>query len=538
MSRTPSHPVVPALSRICTDHIPSRYNLKRRVASLPPITSEVFTEKVLQARVTSTIEAERTSFQKDCTVCHRNYYSENSYQNHIGSQKHKAKVAAQLRSTQNGAPVIPDDASSMISSTFSLGEPVPSNKSEGDSDAEDEFSNIVEGMKTTGIQERPADADHPMGESSNTQPSASITPTPSKPSEDEINMTINACLFCNTESSDLATNVAHMERAHGMFIPERQYLVDLEGLIKSLQQRVYKFHECLVCEKMKANAYAVQTHMRDTGHCIIPYTTEDEQVEIGEFYDFRSTYSDHEDYDSDEEDETNGGARLGGKRATTTTNEDGEAVEDGEDAGWETDSSASSIDSADLTAMPAEGHYHQYERLDKHPHHSSHDARPHKQRDGFHSHTHKPNRAVFYDEYELHLPNGKSVGHRQHNKYYRQTLRDRDSPAERIRQQRLALENGDDDDDDSMDVDGEEASGRSQLAGPMMGTKGRIMRDQRTQLVARGEAGMLGVTAPQRKEVQKAVLRGRKIENRAQRQQEWQVGKKGNQQKYFNYQIL
>lgn len=526
----------------------SRYNLKRRVASLPPIASEVFTEKVLQARASSSIEAERAGYQKECAVCHRTYYSENSYQNHIGSQKHKAKEAARLRGAgaQNGAPVIPDDASSMISSTFSLGEPVPSNKSDVDSDAENEFSHIVEGMKTTGIQERPSPVKRPsnpppaehsqqdrdMAEGSSAQQSASVTPTPSTANGDQAALSLGACLFCNLESSDLATNVAHMERAHGMFIPEKQYLVNLEGLIKSLQQRVHEFNECLVCGKVKSNAFAVQTHMRDTGHCKIPYTTEDEQIEIGEFYDFRSTYSDDDDdeYDSDDDSEPNdGGARLGGKRATTMTNEAGEALEDGDDAGWETDSSASSLDSADLTAVPAEAHYHQYERLDKHAHHSTHNARPHRQADGrFHSHSHKPTRAVFYDEYELHLPSGRAVGHRQHNRYFRQNLRDRDSPAERIRQQQLAIENG-----DAMDVDGEEG-GSGQLIGP----RGRLLRDSRTQVITRGEVGMAGVSDKKKREVKKAEVRGRKMESAAQRRQEWEVNKKANNQKYFHYSIL
>lgn len=527
----------------CTNKEPlSRYNLKRRVASLPPIASEVFAEKVLQARASSSIQAERAGFQKDCAFCHRTYYSENSYQNHIGSQKHKAKEAAYLRSAavHNGASVATDDASS----TFSLGEPLPSNKSQVDSDAEDEFSHIVEGIKATGIHDRPSpvkrpsnpqpaednNEDHEMAGTSSAQQSASITPTPSKTSDEKDAPSLNACLFCNLESSDLATNVAHMERLHGMFIPEKQYLVDLEGLIKSLQQRVHEFNECLLCGKVKANSFAVQTHMRDTGHCKIPYTTEDEQIEIGEFYDFRSTYSDDGDYDSDDDSETNdGGARLGGKRATTTTNEAGEEVEDGDDAGWETDSSASSLDSADLTAVPAEAHYHQYERLDKHAHHSTNSARPHRQADGhFHSHSHKPTRAVFYDEYELHLPSGRAVGHRQHNKYFRQTLRDRDSPAERIRQQQLAIENG-----DAMDIDGQEGG-----SGQLMGPRGRLLRDSRTQVVTRGEGGMTGVSDKKKRDVKKAEVKGRKMENIAQRKQEWEVSRKSNNQKYFHYSIL
>ncbi|KAK7705614.1 pre-60S factor rei1 [Diaporthe eres] len=526
-----------------------RYNLKRRVATLPPISSEVFTEKVLQARASTTAEAERAGFQTECGLCHKTYFSENSYQNHIGSQKHKAKAAAQLRKGRNGAAA--DDASSMISSTFSLGEPVASNTSEVDSDAEEEFNHIVEGMKKTGIaeQKRPSPVkrpsnpqisaraqhpeDHPVSEASSEQQSA--TPTPSKAADGvQATLTLKHCLFCNHESPDVPLNVSHMEKTHGMFIPEKQYLVDIEGLLRSLQERIQEYHECLVCGKAKANAYAAQTHMRDTGHCKIPYTTEDEQLEIGEFYDFRSTYSDDEmdeDESDDEESPQAGGVKLGGKRAAVTTNEDGEEIEEAEDAGWETDSSASSLDSADLTAVPAENHYHQYERLEKHAHHSRSDSRPHRQRDGWHSHSHKPTRAVFYDEYELHLPSGRAVGHRSLNKYYRQNLRERPF-LEGYQQHQLALEDGD---PDAMDVDGEEGNNGQQMV-----LSGRV-RDQRRQLVGRGAeggGGMLGVSDKKKKEVSKAAQRSRKVEHAHQRRNEWSVNKQANNQKHYHYSIL
>lgn len=431
----------------------------------------------------------------------------------------------------------------MISSTFSLGEPV---KSEVDSDAEEEFSQIVEGMKSTGIQERvqerpspvkrpshpqpsetPDNESQPASEQPSEQPSSSATPTASKTAAVS---SLKSCLFCNLESASVEASVSHMERTHGMFIPEKQYLVNMEGLLASLQERIQEFNECLVCGKVKSNAFAAQTHMRDTGHCKIPYTTEDEQLEIGEFYDFRSTYSDgeEEDYDSDEE-SAHGGARLGGKRATTTTNEDGMEIEDGQDEGWETDSSASSLDSADLTAVPAENHYHQYERLGKHPHHARSELRPHHQRDGWHSHSHshKPTRAVFYDEYELHLPSGRSVGHRSLNRYFRQNLRDRPTPEERTQ---LALEDGDD--SDAMDIDGEEEGRGQQIV--------RRGRDQNRQLAGRagGGAGMQGVSDVKRKDVKKAEVRSRKAEQRHDRKLQWSTNKAANNQKYYNYQIL
>lgn len=439
----------------------------------------------------------------------------------------------------------------MVGSTFSLDDPVPSAKSELDSDAEEEFSHIVEGMKATDLQDRPSPVKRPSNphlaavvdqqdevtasEGSSEQQSSSATPVPSnKANGTKTTLSIKSCLFCNLESQDVLSNVAHMERSHGMFIPEKQYLVDMEGLLASLQQRVQEFNECLFCGKVKSNAFAVQTHMRDTGHCKIPYTTEDEQLEIGDFYDFRGTYSDDDDEGMDSDDQEsayNGGARLGGKRATTTVNEDGEEIEEHEDEGWETDSSASSLDSADLTAVPAENHYHQYERLEKHPHHSRKDSRPHHQADGWHSHSHKPTRAVFYDEYELHLPSGKSVGHRSLNRYFRQNLRDRPTPEEVALQRQLAIENGQD--PDAMDIDDEDGNGQQLVA------RGRG-RDQNRQLASRadGGVGMLGVSDKKKKEVKKAEIRSRKVQNAQRKRGEWSVNKQANNQKYYHYSIL
>jgi pre-60S factor REI1 len=513
----------------CADnpHLYSRYNLKRRVASLPPISSEVFTEKVLQARATTTAEADRAAFQQVCDVCQRTYFSENSYRNHIGSRQHKVKEAAMQRKA-DGSVAGDDAASTIVSSTFSLGEPLP--KEEVDSDAEDEFSEVVEGLKKTNLHERPSPVkrptnpppsaegqhtrEHPVSENSSQEVSSSATPVPT--------VTLKSCLFCNYDSPTVALSVVHMERIHGMFIPEKQYLVDLEGLLKSLQERIQELNECLYCGKMKNNAFAAQTHMRDKGHCKIPFTTEDEQLEIGEFYDFRSTYSDDEE-DSDDEEENDkavGGAKLGAHRATKAVDEAGDEVM--EDEGWETDSSASSCDSDELTSIPVDPHLHQYERLDKHPHHSSRDPRHHHQMDGWHSHAHK-HRAVFYDDTQLHLPSGKAVGHRSMNKYYRQNLHSHPSPEERA--ERLAIEAN----ADPMDVDGAD----NQVAN-------RRERGRNGALVSRanGGLGMTNVSDEKKSEVRRAELRARKREHNAQRRSEWTLNKQNNHQKYYNYQIL
>ncbi|TAQ83410.1 hypothetical protein B7494_g8267 [Chlorociboria aeruginascens] len=494
-----------------------RYNLKRRVTSLPPISSEIFTEKVLQAQASSTAAASKASFEKTCVDCQRTYFSENAYHNHLGSQKHKAKVAM-------AGEHVDDETSSVISSTFSLGEPIANNDTI-DPDAEEEFNEVIEGIKKTNLKDlppvtrrpaRPHYSDGPKAgkEGSVTTASSVTTVQEEKPAEP-----LKRCLFCNYDSPTIPLNAAHMERIHGMFIPERSYLVDLDGLIGSLREKVYEYHECLYCGKLKPTVFGIQTHMRDKGHCKIPFFTEDEQLEIGDFYDFTSTYSDVEE-ESDPDDELpgkkqSGGVRLGAKREAKINGDGDEEMEIGD--GWETDSSASSLDSADLTAVPMDERTHQYEKLDQHPHHSHSDPRPHHNKDGWHSHAHKHNHAVFYSDYELHLPSGRVAGHRSLNKYFRQNLHSHPSPAER--QERLTIEAEASSESEEMDV---------QVARRNERERGRALVSR-----ANGGMGMLGVTAEKRKEVHAAEKRSRKVEERERRKFQWGNNKQSNSQKHF-----
>lgn len=507
----------------------SRYNLKRRVASLPPISSEVFSEKVLQARATSTAEAEKAYFEAKCDACNKSYYSENAYQNHLLSQKHK------LNEASAGAPPRrqDDEATSVISSTFSLGEPTSVAKDELDSDAEDEFNQVIESLQNAKVsaEQRPS----PVTRPSNPKPAASganrhgsaeddsESTTPSHSVAEPI-WTLNSCIFCNFESPSLPLSIQHMERFHGMFIPERPFLADLEGLVKQLQQKVSEYHECLSCGKFKSTVFGVQTHMRDKGHCKIPFTTEEEQLAIGDFYDFRSTYSDGEEDDEDEgsdteEEEGRGGAKLGSRRKAKVVGDAGKELGGDEDAeGWETDSSASSLDSADLTAVPAEGHIHQYERLTRHPHHSSRDPRNHRQADGWHSRAHKHTHAAFYDDYELHLPSGKSVGHRSLNKYFRQNLNNYPTPEERA--ERLAIEGPESGEED----------GRKDRSIVLRNGQ-RFKRD----VIPRGTVALANISDEKKREVRKAEHRGRDLEQFNTKRTDWMYGKKNNNQKTYYY---
>ncbi|MCJ1351361.1 MAG: hypothetical protein MMC33_001345 [Icmadophila ericetorum] len=503
-----------------------RYNLKRKVASLPPLSSEIFAEKVLSAQANSSAAAARAAFEKSCTTCQKTYYSENAYRNHIGSHKHRLREAEQRRE------VATDDGTSVVSSTISLGEPVRMiPRGENDLEAEAEFSKVVNEMKKSQLEDGaslPHRPSRPHNSANEDRPSqdplqnATETPSISTPATPKPNEkpSIARCLFCNYDSPSLKLNVLHMTKFHGLFIPEQTYLVDLEGLIKFLNQRIMENHICIFCHKFKSSTSGIQTHMRDKGHCMIAFDEEEDMIEVGQFYDFRSTYSDEEDEKDTELFDakgtpTGGNSKLGSKRSTTIEPLGGNPKPDEEKAeeeeGWETDSSASSLDSATLHALPID-HDHAFERLPLHRHHSHNDPRPHKTIDGFHSHAHN-HHAVFHSDYELHLPSGRTLGHRSLARYYRQNLHNYPTAEERIERRLLA---------------------ESAVKGEPQASSGR----QQVVTRANGGTGMLGVADAKKREVQAVEKRERKRAQRSEKHYQWGVEKRGNFQKHFRDPLL
>ncbi|KAF9888657.1 hypothetical protein FE257_008415 [Aspergillus nanangensis] len=406
------------------------YNMKRRIATLPPVSLEAFNEKVLAAKATTTAAAAKASFEKTCVACQKTFFSENSYKNHVKSSKHKAREARLHRDNA-------DDASSVMSSTFSLGEPINKPKERT------EVSKVTEQLKNSTIDE--ADEDEEVA--------------------DADGFSSARCLFCNEQSASLQENTEHMFKSHGMFIPERDFLVDVEGLIHYLWRKINENSECLYCHAIRNTPTGAQTHMRDKSHCMIAFESEDEQIEIGQYYDFRSTYSDDEDAMS----------------TTSEIAEEGGVKVDGEeDEGWETETSASSVDEDEIPSR-------------------------------------KEASTIYKTEYELHLPSGRSVGHRSLARYYRQNLHNYPTAEEREARQ-LAIENGEIEEDEKK-------------------PKGRNLN---RAVVSRGNGGygMVGTTDSQKRE---ALTSERKERTRAIRQElryTARVHRAANNQKHFRDPLL
>ncbi|KAG6332700.1 hypothetical protein ID866_6391 [Astraeus odoratus] len=81
---------------------------------------------------------------------------------------------------------------------------------------------------------------------------------------------------------------------HSFFIPDAEYLVDLTGLLMYLGEKIAVGNICIFCNGRGRELHtleAVRKHMLDKGHCKIAYDTEEDRLEISDFYDFSNSYS-------------------------------------------------------------------------------------------------------------------------------------------------------------------------------------------------------------------------------------------------------
>lgn len=97
-------------------------------------------------------------------------------------------------------------------------------------------------------------------------------------------------LFDSQSFSSLEENISYMEKKYSLYIPNREYLVDLPGLIKYLGQKVSLGHQCLFCNRPFQSTRAVQNHMISKGHTSIGTHTEEQMEELESYYDYSESY--------------------------------------------------------------------------------------------------------------------------------------------------------------------------------------------------------------------------------------------------------
>jgi len=71
-----------------------RYNLKRKVADMKPVSETDFANRVAAQQQRDAAEDAKAKYTGYCEACGKSFATQNSYENHVNSKKHKDNVAS------------------------------------------------------------------------------------------------------------------------------------------------------------------------------------------------------------------------------------------------------------------------------------------------------------------------------------------------------------------------------------------------------------------------------------------------------------
>ena len=195
-----------------------RYNLKRKVAELPPVNVEDFQKKTTANSIK--LEEDIESQQASCKVCRKSFSTKNQFDNHMTSKKHREKAMKALHH-----PVLANGEQSVLTTNS---EASTSKKSENvKSIDEKEDMEVDSDVESVDSDEWLEDTENPV--------------------------TNNDCLFCSHHSRSMVQSLKHMMIVHSFTIPDPEYCIDMKGLLIYLGEKIFAGYLCLWCNEKGNN---------------------------------------------------------------------------------------------------------------------------------------------------------------------------------------------------------------------------------------------------------------------------------------------
>lgn len=233
-----------------------RYNLKRKVSELPPVTADDFSNRVIQAR--SADEESQRDESLFCKACKKFFKTKGSHDNHLGGKKHKESLKLFLENHAN------EDDQEAVRVSIPTAEVIEERRklSEADDDDMD--------VESVDSDEWDEDTENPIAKSN--------------------------CMFCDHHSKNLVKNLKHMAVAHSFFVPDPEFCCDVEGLLMYLAEKVCRDFICLWCNEKGRTFYSIQSvrqHMIEKGHTKMLHEGA-ALAEYVDFYDYSSSYPDND----------------------------------------------------------------------------------------------------------------------------------------------------------------------------------------------------------------------------------------------------
>ncbi|EDO17214.1 hypothetical protein Kpol_1035p27 [Vanderwaltozyma polyspora DSM 70294] len=271
-----------------------RYNLKRRVANLPAITEQTFKSK--QSDVASSSEDAKGK-SKQLSKKEQRMKEKEAL---LEKKRKLLEIARERMIQQQLAGEVPTLDKLIIAeeeaTASAIAEVAAESKASSNSNTDDATKPDVEQEEEVDEEKQ---AELLMQEKL----------------KNRVDIPLEQCLFCtnNKTFKSFEMNLTHMYQSHGFYMPEQKYLINKEGLVKYMSEKVGLGNVCIVCNYQGNSLNAVRSHMLSKRHCKIPYESNDEKLEISEFYDFEKSYAttegdngewediDEEDVNSDDE---------------------------------------------------------------------------------------------------------------------------------------------------------------------------------------------------------------------------------------------
>jgi len=294
-----------------------RYNLKRKIVELPPVSQEEFELKKLTAEwnnktAPGTRGANRTIATNDfdpdkqklrCLVCQKNFQSTKALNNHLQSKKHIDLAKKNETSRQNSR----SDSSRKTSESFDISSQLASqintstdcvqliSKSEKQPVEQvkhpllSQQGDLDQAHANANNEDWESDSDNEDGEWEDMD-----TDEEEELETEEFIQKISQfnprqCLFCFEEClfETVEECVLHMERVHSFFVPYAHLVADYGQLISYLHYKVEVMRQCILCSKRSKQFREggdVRKHMFAKGHNRMAHDTPEMFMEYVHFY--------------------------------------------------------------------------------------------------------------------------------------------------------------------------------------------------------------------------------------------------------------
>lgn len=273
------------------DHYKSewhRYNLKRKVAGLPPVSKDWFEAR--RAQLQKTTDQRPVSKTWVDPLTGKRFGSENTYQTFINSKKYKNLVKKSGRTAPEPTIVEKEEDIEMKDGS----KPVPG------------YQLVAPGqgrvLQRDGASMAKHEATSDEDDEENSEWETASDEDEMDDSDDVEWIDWDECqsLFDNHLSATLEENLEYMLKNFGFYIPDSEYLTDPRGLVKYLGAKIavgkvplYVRGDESHLHKSFRSVHAVQRHMVDTGRCRMVY--DDNEQEYEDFFDYAKQKQDSGD---------------------------------------------------------------------------------------------------------------------------------------------------------------------------------------------------------------------------------------------------